>query len=203
MTAPVELEPLLAFVNTVDFEGERDWLAGWLGERGLGTSPGELEQARAVREALRALLLAHNGVDVGLAEAGETLAEASRRARLELRAGADGPQLVAAAGGLEGELGALLAVVAAAVADGSWSRLKACRAETCRWAFYDAARNRSRRWCSMAVCGNRTKARTYRERARRKPSAPAAPYELTAGATRPGGSDASSPRPFGAPAADE
>src|SRR5215216_4710416 len=119
MTAPVEIEPFLAFVNTVDFEGERDWLAGWLDEHGLATSPGDLERARAVREALRALLLAHNGVDVDLAEAGETLAEASRRARLELRAGADGPQLVAAAGGLEGELGALLALVAAAVADGS------------------------------------------------------------------------------------
>ncbi|MGH3007295.1 MAG: CGNR zinc finger domain-containing protein, partial [Gaiellaceae bacterium] len=43
-------------------------------------------------------------------------------------------------------------------------RLKACRAEDCRWAFYDRARNRSRHWCSMAVCGNRTKARTFRRR---------------------------------------
>jgi predicted RNA-binding Zn ribbon-like protein len=97
--------------------------------------------------------------DVAAAEA--TLAEASRRARLELRAG---PRLVPAAGGLDGELGALLALVAAAAAHGSWARLKACRSGTCRWAFYDAARNHSRRWCSMAVCGNRAKARSFRAR---------------------------------------
>lgn len=40
----------------------------------------------------------------------------------------------------------------------------ACPADSCGWAFYDHARNRSRRWCSMAVCGNRTKARSYRRR---------------------------------------
>jgi predicted RNA-binding Zn ribbon-like protein len=50
------------------------------------------------------------------------------------------------------------------MADGTWSRLKACRAADCRWAFYDRARNHSRHWCSMEVCGNRTKARAYRAR---------------------------------------
>jgi len=48
--------------------------------------------------------------------------------------------------------------------DGSWQRLKACRSDTCRWAFVDHARNRSRQWCSMSVCGNREKARVFRER---------------------------------------
>jgi predicted RNA-binding Zn ribbon-like protein len=162
--APATLEPLLAFVNTVELEDDRDWLDRWLRERGLAASPGELARAARVREALRALLLDHNGVEVEVAAAGETLVEASRAARLELRVTAGGPRLVPAAGGLDAELGALLALVAAAAADGSWSRLKACRAETCRWAFYDEARNRSRRWCSMAVCGNRAKAQRYRER---------------------------------------
>ena len=164
MNAPVELEPLLAFVNTVDFEGERDWLTGWLEERDLPASAAALQRARVVREALRAMLLDHNGIDVDMTRASAVLADASRRARLELRTGADGPQLVAAANGLDGALGSLLAIVATAVADGSWSRLKACRSDTCRWAFFDAARNRSRRWCSMEVCGNRAKARKHRER---------------------------------------
>jgi predicted RNA-binding Zn ribbon-like protein len=50
------------------------------------------------------------------------------------------------------------------MADGSWQRLKACRSDTCRWAFVDNARNRSRQWCDMRVCGNRQKARLYRQR---------------------------------------
>ena len=68
------------------------------------------------------------------------------------------------AAGVDGALGRLVAIVATAMADGTWSRLKACQADRCGWAFYDHARNRSRRWCSMAVCGNRTKARSYRRR---------------------------------------
>lgn len=61
-------------------------------------------------------------------------------------------------------------VVAAAVARlairGDWERVKICPADDCRWAFYDASRNRSRQWCSMAVCGNRAKVRAHRERER-------------------------------------
>jgi predicted RNA-binding Zn ribbon-like protein len=48
--------------------------------------------------------------------------------------------------------------------DGTWRRLKACHAETCRWVYYDRSRNESRRWCSMEICGNRSKARSYRVR---------------------------------------
>jgi predicted RNA-binding Zn ribbon-like protein len=50
------------------------------------------------------------------------------------------------------------------MAAGTWDRLKACRQETCRWAFYDNTKNRSGVWCTMEVCGNRAKARSYRER---------------------------------------
>lgn len=43
-------------------------------------------------------------------------------------------------------------------------RLKLCDAHDCGWLFIDASRNRSRRWCEMAECGNRAKVRRYRER---------------------------------------
>ena len=66
--------------------------------------------------------------------------------------------------GVQGALGSVLAAAAEAMADGSWQRLKACRSDTCRWAFVDHARNRSRQWCSMSVCGNREKARVFRQR---------------------------------------
>jgi len=49
-------------------------------------------------------------------------------------------------------------------ADGSWERMKACRNPACRWAFYDASRNKVGHWCDMAVCGNRNKSRAHRER---------------------------------------
>jgi predicted RNA-binding Zn ribbon-like protein len=48
--------------------------------------------------------------------------------------------------------------------DGSWSRLKTCENDECRWAFYDQSKNRSAKWCSMQSCGNRMKARAYRAR---------------------------------------
>jgi len=66
--------------------------------------------------------------------------------------------------GPDGALAALLAPVAEAMSDGTWARVKACRADGCRWAFYDFSRNRSGTWCEMAVCGNREKVRAYRER---------------------------------------
>lgn len=43
-------------------------------------------------------------------------------------------------------------------------RLKLCDAHDCGWLFIDASRNRSRRWCDMRGCGNRAKARRFRER---------------------------------------
>lgn len=58
----------------------------------------------------------------------------------------------------------VLEAAAAAMADGSWPRLKACRADDCQWAFVDTARNRSRQWCDMAICGNRAKAQRFRAR---------------------------------------
>ena len=58
----------------------------------------------------------------------------------------------------------VVAIVLGAMLDGTWSRLKACR--NCCWSFYDYSPNRSATWCSMQLCGNRSKTRTYRTRRR-------------------------------------
>jgi predicted RNA-binding Zn ribbon-like protein len=173
--APGELELVRQFVNTLDLEtGEEELataadLGAWLRHRELlagGSSTSERDRCRAIelREALRALLVANNGGG----DAGDALAvldRAARRAGVELRfPERSRAELRPAAAGVDAALGRLLAIVAEAMTLGTWARLKACRAEGCRWAFYDRARNRSRAWCSMAVCGNRTKARTYRRR---------------------------------------
>jgi predicted RNA-binding Zn ribbon-like protein len=44
------------------------------------------------------------------------------------------------------------------------ARIKTCAAPDCGWKFMDQSKNRSRRWCDMAVCGNLAKARQYRVR---------------------------------------
>jgi len=44
------------------------------------------------------------------------------------------------------------------------ARIKTCPGENCGWKFVDRSKNRSRRWCDMAVCGNLVKARVYRAR---------------------------------------
>jgi predicted RNA-binding Zn ribbon-like protein len=162
--APQPLRLVQQFVNTIDLEHEREWLTAWLGERGVvASSESELDRAREVREAIRELLYANAGHALD-ADPVVTLNEAAIRARLVPDFGRR--ELVAGAGGLDGALGGVLAVVFAAMADGSWARLKACRNHRCRWAFWDESRNRSAQWCSMQLCGNRTKIRSYRKRRR-------------------------------------
>jgi predicted RNA-binding Zn ribbon-like protein len=50
------------------------------------------------------------------------------------------------------------------LATAEFARLKQCPGHDCGWLFYDRSKNNSRRWCDMAVCGNRSKAKRHRER---------------------------------------
>ncbi len=130
-------------------------------------SDAELQQAIRLREALRALMLLNNegGADH---DAGRELEQVARRGDLGVHFAPEGTMsLQPGAEGFAGALARLLIPVAQAVNDGSWQRVKACRSADCAWAFYDRSRNRSGVWCDMAVCGNRTKVRAYRERAPR------------------------------------
>jgi predicted RNA-binding Zn ribbon-like protein len=171
--APGALELVQAFVNTNDIEGRRDRLTrpesarSWLAEQGLlerGEGVSELEFLRLldVREALRALALANNGVPVE--EGALEVLNKAATGGLSIRFTPEGGMITPAGAGVEGAIGFLLAIVLEAAREGNWLRLKACRREVCRWVFYDYSRNRSSSWCSMAICGNRTKTRTYRRR---------------------------------------
>jgi predicted RNA-binding Zn ribbon-like protein len=44
------------------------------------------------------------------------------------------------------------------------SDVKACEGAHCTLLFADHTRGRSRRWCSMAICGNRAKVTAHRDR---------------------------------------
>ena len=170
-----QLDLVRDYVNTLDFETGIDLtstseeLAMWFSEQGLvddlvEPTEQELVDAHAVREAIRALLLVNNGVEADAGAASKTLEEAGRKAQLGVRFEDGRPVLAPAADGTRGAIGRIVAAVAELAPTDEWKRLKGCRDEHCRVAFYDKSRNRSRAWCSMEVCGNREKARSFRAR---------------------------------------
>jgi predicted RNA-binding Zn ribbon-like protein len=176
-SAPGELETVRAFVDTLDLMpvvveelGDPAQLVAWLHAHGLlaadaGATRSDLARALDLREALRALCVSNAGGPLA-ADALARVQAAAERAGLGVRFGPQEAALEPRSGGVDGALGRLLAIVARAMADGTWERMKACGDDDCRWVFYDASRNRSGTWCSMASCGNRAKARAYRTRQR-------------------------------------
>ena len=172
--APGRLGLVQRFVNTTALEWKQEMLSSpqrlraVLADFGLisATAPvseDDLQRALALREALRALALANNGGPA--APWAELTLEQAAAGVLGLRF--DGlPRLVGTEAGVRGALATLVGAVVEAAAAGTWSRLKACPGEGCFWLFYDRSRNQSRYWCDMAVCGNRTKTRSYRARRR-------------------------------------
>lgn len=169
------LSQVLDFVNTLELRplieeiGDPEALEKWLVDQcllapGQPVSTADVANAHAVREAIRTLLLAHNEVEVDEAAALAVLDEAADRAQLCIRFSGGYSHCEPSADGVDGAIGRLLGDVSDLMADGRWGRMKACRADDCRWAFFDGAKNRSRAWCSMESCGNRAKVSAYRER---------------------------------------
>jgi predicted RNA-binding Zn ribbon-like protein len=50
------------------------------------------------------------------------------------------------------------------VCEEDFARVKACEGHSCTLVFADRTRRRARRWCSMAICGNRAKQAAHRNR---------------------------------------
>jgi predicted RNA-binding Zn ribbon-like protein len=63
-----------------------------------------------------------------------------------------------------------LATAALGAAQLDRTRIRRCASATCVLLYYDTSKNRSRRWCDMAACGNRAKASTHYRRASKHPS---------------------------------
>jgi predicted RNA-binding Zn ribbon-like protein len=163
-----------AFVNTVDLQdgpeelSDAEHLAAWLGRRGLlppdtAVESEDLRHAIALREALRGLIGVNSGGTVYPVDVA-TLNEAASASKLRARFGPDGKAgLEPDVAGVTGALGRIVAAAFTAMADADWARLKLCGSPTCRWAFFDRSRNHSSRWCTMATCGNRAKAKRFRQ----------------------------------------
>jgi predicted RNA-binding Zn ribbon-like protein len=173
------LEVVRDFVNSVHFEqgsveDKLDTpaaLAKFFAGHGLGRiapKPADLKRALEVREALRELMGANNGEGLDAAAVELLNREAARSKVVAMFDDHASWRIEPAADGVDRGLGQMLATVFRSMSDGTWGRMKACGNPDCRWAFYDATKNRSGRWCEMASCGNRMKARAFRDRARER-----------------------------------
>jgi predicted RNA-binding Zn ribbon-like protein len=64
----------------------------------------------------------------------------------------------------EGLLFPIAEAIARFVCSEDFAYVKACEGPTCTLFFADQTRSRARRWCSMAICGNRAKQAAHRQR---------------------------------------
>lgn len=168
-----------------DGEGLLAWLqqAGLVPEEALAAArthalPGELDrlaaQARSLREWFRSFAQTHKGRALTVADlAGlEPLNELLKRneAFQQITANADGDapvfRLLTSRRWSSPE--ALLLPIAESLAqlvcEEDFSYVKACEGPTCTLLFADHTRGHARRWCSMALCGNRAKQAAHRQR---------------------------------------
>lgn len=152
-----------------------------------GELDGVAAQARALREWFRDFVNRHMGRPL----AAEALAELEPLNRVLARDEEFGQITVHQAGPDDAEAGedaapalrwmwrrrwrsaeSLLSPIARSMADlicdEDFSLVKACEGPTCTLVFVDRTRGHGRRWCSMAVCGNRAKQAAHRERVARR-----------------------------------
>ena len=177
---------VLDFVNTRDAwlnearkrEYVEDYgdLVAWAVEAGAITAAGAVDRAAAaavharalaLRDALFALFsaLAHDEP----APAGAVAAVNAEWARLEARPQLEPGSLRAVwTAAPDAPLGPVLASAERLLRDGPLDRLRQCAGPDgwCGALFIDRTRNRSRRWCSMAICGNPAKMRARAARGR-------------------------------------
>lgn len=179
---------------TVEFIGNGEDLLSWLDQAHLvpkdvleqfrsGAAPGELDavatHARAFREWFRGFVREHMGKPLSddavaaLDPLNRILARDEAYGQIVARSDSEGAEPTS---GLTFESrrrwrssDTLLIPIARSIADllttENFSDVKACQGHACTLLFVDHTRGRARRWCNMAVCGNRAKQAAHRERA--------------------------------------
>lgn len=168
-----------SFVNSLDVSSGQDDLtdtdrfARWLKDHGRAVtrvSDADLTHARRLRSQLRQVLIGHHDGDHERLDP-DALNELTRALEVKVEFDAAGNGFFRAAGeGIESVLAEIVVKVAEASAGDGWRRLKLCAADDCFTAYFDSSKNCSRRWCSMQVCGNRYKTRSYYSRRTAKPA---------------------------------
>jgi len=172
--------PCLNFVATVGNRGGRAFdrwrdaaaLAHWCVEGGLlptapSVRPRQLEQARALREAIYRTIAA---VRAGRRPRSPDIEDINVWGALQALA----PRLDSSGRAVtwiaSDPLEAVLATIARDAIDllsgPDFERMRECAESTCSVLFVDASRPGKRRWCSMSRCGNKAKKAAFRKRHR-------------------------------------
>ena len=185
----VPLETAFDFLNTLELEGDAlverltslETAARWLSDAAVAPDETAITSlARTPKDAdalLARLVTARTALrDVAHAvaheeaPAREAIDEVNRvlgaRERIELVAADDGVRLGHSHVGdaLDDILARIAEPIVREIGSGHDDRIRICANDTCRWIFFDESRAGRRRWCDMATCGNRAKARRHRER---------------------------------------
>jgi len=132
-----------------------------LGQQRPAAAAGVLAEAVALREALYRIFVAVAGGstpragDIAVLNTHHARFRLDERFRWEWSARPDG---------LDAFLGPVVRSAIDLLTSDRRERVSLCAEETCLWLFLDTSKNRSRRWCDMAQCGNRAKARRFHER---------------------------------------
>jgi predicted RNA-binding Zn ribbon-like protein len=149
----------LSNVAVTRYAADTDQARTWLARvGGLGTEA-ELRHVLEIRRALQAVVRAEQSPDV--------LAEALRGVTYG-PAIADGRICWTLSVSPERELAVRAVLTWDALARHSPGRLRPCANDECRLFLIDRSKANAARWCSMAVCGNRMKARRHYQRAQRR-----------------------------------
>jgi predicted RNA-binding Zn ribbon-like protein len=189
---PAELALLYDFLNSLDLRqytekgqqheghdelGSVGQLEEWMRERGLLEKQGHVSAhahraALKLREAIRAYLqLAPEDRSVQ-AEAVVQFNELSASFPLVVAVSRGGTISLEPAPG-SGAVARVLGELYLLAVTSRLERLKLCASQECHWVFFDRSKPGNRRWCSSALCGNRHKTRSYRQRQREKEEAEA------------------------------
>ena len=197
----VPLETAFDFLNTLELDDDApvlverltslDAAGRWLADAhvvtdaetisSLGRTKAEresvLNRLRATRTALRdvAHAVAHGDAPprAAIDEVNRALAA---RETIQLVPAADGVRLGHGHVGdvVDDVLARIAEPIVREIGEGREDRFRICANDTCAWVFFDESRPGNRRWCDMATCGNRAKARRHRAR-QKAPSAEGKP----------------------------
>ena len=176
--------------TTVEFIGNGEDLLSWLDQAHLvpkdvleqfrtGAAPGELDavatHARAFREWFRGFVRERMGKPLSddavaaLDPLNRILARDEAYGQIVARKDSESSGLTLESRRRWRSSDTLLIPIARSIADllttENFSDVKACQGHACTLLFVDHTRGRARRWCNMAVCGNRAKQAAHRERA--------------------------------------
>jgi predicted RNA-binding Zn ribbon-like protein len=180
---PDELANLYDFANTLDLRrfvhygvqhpqsdeltGPSD-LAAWLSERKLGSggkiTPAMFDTALQLRSSVRDYLQSSTAERKNGKSIARSLNGATRHFPLAAEAHDGGMTLRPVRTDALAGLSAVVAEFYNGAANGTLDRLKMCASDECHRVFFDRSKPGTRRWCVSALCGNREKTRTYRER---------------------------------------